>query len=46
MPSQVTAGFLAASGVLLIREAFTIMLPEASARTLSGISLLWPQWLP
>ncbi len=46
VPSQVTAGFLAASGVLLIREAFTILVPDASAQTLPGVALLWPQWLP
>jgi sulfate permease, SulP family len=46
VPSQVTAGFLAASGLVMIREAFTVLLPDASVRMLAAAVALWPQWLP
>ncbi len=46
VPSQVTAGFLAASGLLLLREAFTIVLPEASNRSLPSLAQQLPKWLP
>jgi sulfate permease, SulP family len=46
VPRQVTAGFLAASGLLLVREAFKIVVADSSAWTAPGILLRWPQWLP
>lgn len=46
VPSQVIAGFLAASGLLLLREAFTIVLPEASMRSMGALLQHLPQWLP
>lgn len=46
LPRQVTAGFLAASGLLLVREAFTIVMADVSFRSPSDIATRWPQWLP
>ncbi len=46
LPRQVTAGFLAASGLLLVREAFSIVVADAAPATPATIASLWPQWLP
>lgn len=46
VPRQLTAGFLAASGVLLLREAFGIVVPAASTSAPSDLILQWSQWLP
>jgi sulfate permease, SulP family len=46
VPRQVTAGFLAASGLLLVREAFKIVVTDSAAWTPAGIAMLWQQWLP
>ncbi len=46
LPRQVTAGFLAASGLLLVREAFTIVMVDAAVLTPADIAARWPQWLP
>lgn len=46
LPRQITAGFLAASGLLLIREAFTIVVLDPSQWTVSGFAARWVQWSP
>ncbi len=46
VPSPVTAGFLAANGLLLVREAFSIVFPDKAGQTLPGLAAQWPQWVP
>lgn len=43
VPFPVVSGFLAASGVLLVRGAFGMVVPEAG---LADLPALWPLWLP
>ena len=45
VPFPVVSGFLAASGVLLVRGAFGMVLPEG-ALGLSDLLGVWPLWLP
>ncbi len=45
VPFPVISGFLAASGVLLVRGAFGMVVPD-SGNWLSDLAALWPLWLP
>lgn len=46
VPRQLTAGFLAASGLLLLREAYTVVVPAVPLSAPLGLFAVWPQWLP
>ena len=45
VPFPVVSGFLAASGVLLVRGAFGMVVPDGSSG-LAEMLALWPLWLP
>jgi sulfate permease, SulP family len=46
VPLQVTAGFLAASGILLVLGGFSTLGSDGSGQTVQQLLLNWSQWLP